>query len=398
MDKYYNFIIIGFIIALIVLSILWAFNAVRRIDLHKNFCASSLISIAKLWRRAKFVPEDAKDRESLYLYRDFLRKFDENECKYPLVVKNGGVRAMTRKEFDNLCGLKEQKNFSFLILVASILVAVVALVVNLFVTKMIGIGIGLALIMPIIQLLLSFYVRRFNKEKNIYRDGIFFALKENSINFLSITKPFVLVDAYPEKFGKKAKPLYVAKGELTDEQIADVRNYIIEQKKAESKVELRAVNNDAEIEAINQDKTEIVSVADNETVDNGVETTPEVDATTEIQVTDEANAETENNENLETDSELLELPDDEPLTAEENEIIFNNLIADMMAGDVRRALQEQEDAEQKAQEVAVAEVPANEPELEPAPEITEPAEDDFSLDAIGQALDAEIEKRNKKRK
>ena len=398
MDKYYNFIIIGFIIALIVLSILWAFNAVRRIDLHKNFCASSLISIAKLWRRAKFVPEDAKDRESLYLYRDFLRKFDENECKYPLVVKNGGVRAMTRKEFDNLCGLKEQKNFSFLILVASILVAVVALVVNLFVTKMIGIGIGLALIMPIVQLLLSFYVRRFNKEKNIYRDGIFFALKENSINFLSITKPFVLVDAYPEKFGKKAKPLYVAKGELTDEQIADVRNYIIEQKKAESKVELRAVNNDAEIEAINQDKTEIVSVADNETVDNGVETTPEIDATTEIQVTDEANAETENNENLETDSELLELPDDEPLTAEENEIIFNNLIADMMAGDVRRALQEQEDAQQKAQEVAVAEVPANESELEPAPEITEPAEDDFSLDAIGQALDAEIEKRNKKRK
>lgn len=398
MDKYYNFIIIGFIIALIVLSILWAFNAVRRIDLHKNFCASSLISIAKLWRRAKFVPEDAKDRESLYLYRDFLRKFDENECKYPLVVKNGGVRAMTRKEFDNLCGLKEQKNFSFLILVASILVAVVALVVNIFVTKMIGIGIGLALIMPIVQLLLSFYVRRFNKEKNIYRDGIFFALKENSINFLSITKPFVLVDAYPEKFGKKAKPLYVAKGELTNEQIADVRNYIIEQKKAESKVELRAVNNDAEIEAINQDKTEIVSVADNETVDNGVETTPEVDATTEIQVTDEANAETENNENLETDSELLELPDDEPLTAEENEIIFNNLIADMMAGDVRRALQEQEDAEQKAQEAAVAEVPANEPELEPAPEITEPAEDDFSLDAIGQALDAEIEKRNKKRK
>lgn len=397
MDKYYNFIIIGFIIALIVLSILWAFNAVRRIDLHKNFCASSLISIAKLWRRAKFVPEDAKDRESLYLYRDFLRKFDENECKYPLVVKNGGVRAMTRKEFDNLCGLKEQKNFSFLILVASILVAVVALVVNLFVTKMIGIGIGLALIMPIVQLLLSFYVRRFNKEKNIYRDGIFFALKENSINFLSITKPFVLVDAYPEKFGKKSKPLYVTKGELTDEQIADVRNYIIEQKKAESKVELRAVNNDAEIEAINQDK-EIVSVADNQTVDNGVETTPEIDATTEIQVTDEANAETENNENLETDSELLELPDDEPLTAEENEIIFNNLIADMMAGDVRRALQEQEDAKQKAQEVAVAEAPANDSELEPAPEITEPAEDDFSLDAIGQALDAEIEKRNKKRK
>ena len=30
--------------------------------------------------------------------------------------------------------------------------------------------------------------------------------------------------------------------------------------------------------------------------------------------------------------------------------------------------------------------------------INEPAEDDFSLEAIGQALDAEIEKRNKKKR
>jgi len=35
---FYNFVIIGFIIALIVLSIFWAFNAVRRIEIEKNFC------------------------------------------------------------------------------------------------------------------------------------------------------------------------------------------------------------------------------------------------------------------------------------------------------------------------------------------------------------------------
>ena len=42
-----NLIIIGFIIALIVLSMFWAFNTVRRIELQKNFCAGWLISIAK---------------------------------------------------------------------------------------------------------------------------------------------------------------------------------------------------------------------------------------------------------------------------------------------------------------------------------------------------------------
>ena len=101
MDQY-NLIIIGFIIAALFLAMWWAFNTIRQIETQKNFCAMPLSSIAKLWRRANFVPEDAKDRESLYLYRDFLRKFDGNECPYPIMVKNGGVRCMTRKEFDNL--------------------------------------------------------------------------------------------------------------------------------------------------------------------------------------------------------------------------------------------------------------------------------------------------------
>jgi len=378
---FYNFVIIGFIIALIVLSIFWAFNAVRRIEIEKNFCANALTSIAKLWRRANFIPEDAKERESLYLYRDFLRKFDENECKYPIAVKNGGVRAMTRKEYDSACGIKTQRNFSTLILAASILIAVIALIANV-ITKTFMIGLGLALIMPVVQLILAMFLQRFNKEKNNYRDAIFLALKENSINFLSITKPFILVDAYPDKFGKQAKPLFDAKGELTEEQVVEVRDYIIVQKQAENKVELRSVNNDAEIEQMNHPQP---VAQEPETVEPEIVTTEPVA------------------ENAVDEQEIEETP----LTDEEKEQFINYLVDDILAADVRREIKKQEEAEQEAERQANEPVAEEETEVEVEPiietattaeTITEPAENDFSLEAIGQALDAEIEKRNKKKR
>jgi len=378
---FYNFVIIGFIIALIVLSIFWAFNAVRRIEIAKNFCANALTSIAKLWRRANFIPEDAKERESLYLYRDFLRKFDENECKYPIAVKNGGVRAMTRKEYDSACGIKTQRNFSILISAASILIAVIALITNV-ITKTFMIGLGLALIMPLIQLILAMFLHSSNKEKNNYRDAIFLALKENSINFLSITKPFILVDAYPDKFGKQAKPLFDAKGELTEEQVVEVRDYIIVQKQAENKVELRSVNNDAEIEQMKHPQP---VAQESETVETEIVTTEPVA------------------ENAVDEQEIEETP----LTDEEKEQFINYLVDDILAADVRREIKKQEEAEQEAERQANEPVAEEETEVEVEPiietattaeTITEPAENDFSLEAIGQALDAEIEKRNKKKR
>ena len=391
---FYNFIIIGFIIALIVLSIFWAFNAVRRIEIEKNFCANALTSIAKLWRRANFIPEDAKERESLYLYRDFLRKFDENECKYPIAVKNGGVRAMTRKEYDSACRIKTQRNFSTLILAASILIAVIALIANV-ITKTFMIGLGLALIMPVVQLILAMFLQRFNKEKNNYRDAIFLALKENSINFLSITKPFILVDAYPDKFGKQAKPLFDAKGELTEEQVVEVRDYIIVQKQAENKVELRSVNNDTEIEQMNHPQP---VAEESEKVEPEIVTTEPVAENAVDEPVTEPVEETAQAENQEIE--------EAPLTDEEKEQFINYLVDDILAADVRREIKKQEEAEKEAERQANEPVAEEETEVEVEPvietattaeTITEPAEDDFSLEAIGQALDAEIEKRNKKR-
>ena len=127
----FNLLLIVFIIGIVVLLVLWAFNTVRQIELQKDYCVRTLIDVAKLWRRAKFVPEDAKERESLYLYRDFLRKFEGEDCKRPLMLKNGGVRCMTRQEFDGFAKFKPVKQVSILFIGASALVAIIALVANL---------------------------------------------------------------------------------------------------------------------------------------------------------------------------------------------------------------------------------------------------------------------------
>ncbi len=395
-----NLIIIGFIIALIVLSMFWAFNTVRRIELQKNFCAGSLISIAKLWRRAKFVPEDAKERESLYLYRDFLRKFDESECKYPIMVKNGGVRAMTRKEFDEATEQKPQPLYSILVIAASILVAFISLVVNIAITKTVWVGIGLALIMPVVQVILFFFLSRFEKEKNVYRDGIFMAIKENSINFLSITKPFIIVDAYPEVFGKKTKPLYATRGELSETQIAETREFIIKQKSAESEVVLRNVDNTEEIEQLNnpQPSEEATPV-----LEEAIEVIPNTE-TTEIDA--EENAVENVAENVgeqSTDNETqTAVVEEETLTDEEIDAVFNTMMDNIMEADIEQAIKAAEQAkavqqvaEQQAEQVVEVETT---PKEKINTEVVEPAEDDFSLDAIGQALDAEIAKRNQKRR
>ncbi len=404
----YNLIIIIFIVATIMLSLWWAFNTIRQIETQKNFCAMPLSSIAKLWRRANFVPEDAKDRESLYLYRDFLRKFDGNECPYPIMVKNGGVRCMTRKEFDNLCGQKKLSSVSVLISIISALVAVGSITVNILVTKTIWAGVGLALIMPAVQIALAVFIGRFLKDKNNYRDGIFMALKENSVAFLRITKPFIIADAYPLKFGKDKKPLYATVGELTPEQIEETRAFIIRQKQAETEIVLRNVDNSQEIQNISTEivKEEIpapvvetIPVAaapveetapENAVTSNDAENSPVLDE--EIPIV----AETPVAPVEENSVEEVETEEKTELTAEEETDLINELLDDSFQAEIDRAVAK---AAQENQTPEVIEDLAPLPidaVAEAVPEVEAPAEDDFSLDAIGQALDAEIAKRSKK--
>ncbi|MBS7401413.1 MAG: hypothetical protein KIG16_02775 [Eubacteriales bacterium] len=385
MDRY-NLIIIGFIAATALLALWWTFNTIRRIDNQKNYCAVQLTSMAKLWRKAKFVPEDAKERESLYLYRDFLHKFDQDDGQYPVMVKDGKVRCMTRKEYDRLVGQKDIPVVSPLITIVSVILAAGSVGVNLFITETKNplLGVGLAAIMPVLQIVLAFFVYRFNKEKNNYRDGIFMALKENSVAFLSIAKPFIVVDAYPEKFGKNKKPLYVTVGELTQKQVIEVRDYIIRQKEAETKVVMSGVDNEREIIRLTE------------------KTTPQPVAVNASDVVSEENAAAEP-----VMSEPVATPVSEPspvTTAEPTEDddllsvdrvnLLNKFADNIMIGEVKRAVR-------AAKKNVQAEVVEPVEKLKPLPvepsEVQAPAEDDFSLEAIGQALDAEIARRNKKK-
>lgn len=399
-----NFFIIVFIIATFCLGMWWTFNTIRKIDAQKNYCALSLSSIAKLWRRAKYVPEDAKERESLYLYRDFLRKFDEEGGQYPVMVKDGKVRCMTRKEYDNVCNQNKIQPFSILLIVISAIIGVSAIAVNIS-TKSVWFGILLALILPIMQIVFAVFIIRFNKDKDSYRDGIFMALKENSIAFLSITKPFIIVDAYPHEFGKNKKPLYATIGKLTEAQVAETRDYIIRQKEAETKVVVSSVDNTAEIQQITEKaikKTQQQSEAEiAETTETAIENPGAVENLTETPVTTESNPTTaETPTNTEEAPSEPENTDDQKPSIETRETLIRNLIDDTLKAEVEHEIQKAEQAKYAQQQPEVIEELQPLPVVEePVPEIIEaPAENDFSLDAIGQALDAEIARRKQSRR
>ncbi len=389
MDKY-NLIIIGFIVVTVILSLWWSFNTIRRIDNQKNYCAMQLTSIAKLWHKAKFVPEDARERESLYLYRDFLRKFDQDNGQYPVMVKDGKVRCMTRKEYDNLLNQKNVSSISVLISIVSLIIAAGAIGVNLLITKTPLIGVVLAAIMPVLQIILAIFLHRFIKEKNSYRDGIFMALKENSVAFLSITKPFVIVDAYPEKFGKNKKSLYATIGELSDEQVIEVRDFIIRQKKAETKVVINSVDNEREIIRLTEKTTKKPDLKNASEVVSETMVAEENEApVAEMQVAEKATEKTVTETVTETEV------DDDFLDVDKVQLV-NQLVDDLIAGDIERAVKKDKKEKRAQNEQPVEPVE----KLEPLPtvnaEVAAPAEDDFSLEAIGQALDAEIARRNKK--
>ena len=403
MDQY-NLILIAFIVASFFLALWWAFNTIRRIDQQKNYCAMELSSLARLWHRAKFVPEDAKDRESLYLYRDFLRKFEEHVGQYPVMVKDGKVRCMNRKEYDHLNNQKTIRPVSILVSILSIMIAGAAFTINFYFNKTYGIGIGLAVILPLTQLFLAFFVRRSAKDKDKYRDGIFLALKENSVAFLSITKPFIIVDAYPDKFGKNKAPLYAALGTLTDQQINETRDYILRQKAAETKTVMVNVENTLETLTPN-----IATTDDEITVENP-------NLATETPTNDEPTIKVPEPATEPTPTEVVPEPiPAAPVTPSEPEMQADNLpemsteeMMDLVNDFIDNTLQAE--ITQAEQEFAQAQATANKNEpvitatvaetteptpVEPVTEVTAPAEDDFSLEAIGQALDAEIARRKK---
>ena len=400
-----NFFIIVFIIATFCLGMWWTFNTIRKIDAQKNYCALSLSSIAKLWRRAKYVPEDAKERESLYLYRDFLRKFDEEGGQYPVMVKDGKVRCMTRKEYDNVCNQNKIQPFSILLIVISAIIGVSAIAVNIS-TKSVWFGILLAMILPIMQIVFAVFIIRFNKDKDSYRDGIFMALKENRIAFLSITKPFIIVDAYPNEFGKNKKPLYATIGKLTEAQVAETRDYIIRQKEAETKVVVSSVDNTAEIQQITEEAIKKTLQQSEEkiaetTTETAIENPSAVENPTETPVTTEGNpAAAETPTNTEEAASEPENTDDQKPSIETMETLIRNLIDDTLKAEVEHEIQKVEQAKYAQQQPEVIEELQPLPVVEePVPEIIEaPAENDFSLDAIGQALDAEIARRKQSRR
>ncbi len=384
-----NILLMVFVIALAVLALWWAFNTIRQIQLQKEFASVALISTAKLWKKTQYVPEDARDRESLYLYRDFLAKFDDaQQPLYPLIVKDGNVRCLTRREYDRACHQRDKQPVSILVLIATIIYAVCAIAFNL---NNLLFGIGLAAIMPVWLIVLAVFVNRFNKDKNNYRNQLFTTLQANSADFLRLTKPYIVVDAYPQKFGKNAKPRYVALGDLTDDQVTDIKNFIIRQKQAETEIVTRNVDNQYEIDRL-QGKEQPVAFDTTLTAPTASSATASQPTAPQLSTAEKTDV-------------LMKLLDDgiaaeqkttvtvpQSLSRQEKFDLLTKLVHDGVVAEQKAAAQRA--ALANAPLEAIKELPPLAPLGDSTP--AEPDADDFSLDAIGLALDAEIAKRRKK--
>ena len=381
-----NILLIVFVIALAVLALWWAFNTIRQIQLQKEFAALTLTGVAKLWKKTQYVPEDARDRESLYLYRDFLAKFeDDTKAKFPLMVKDGNVRCMTRREYDRACHQKDKRPFSWLVLLATIGYAVAAIAFNL---DNLLFGIGMAAIMPVWLVVLAIFVKRFNKDKNNYREQLFATLQGNSADFLRLTKPYIVVDAYPQKFGKDIKPRYVAVGDISDAQIEDVKNFIIRQKEAETEIVTRSVDNQREIEELK--RPTVVPTVDsmpNQTATAATVTEPQLSLAEKEQVLNKLLG-----DSIAAESQRQTTSVAAPkLSKDEKFNLLTKLVHDSVVAE----------QEYNARMTAAANAPLEEiKDLAPLPavgaDMPEPDADDFSLDSIGLALDAELAKRRKR--
>ena len=390
-----NILLIVFVIALAVLALWWAFNTIRQIQLQKEFAALTLTSVAKLWKKTQYVPEDARDRESLYLYRDFLAKFeDDQKAQFPLMVKDGNVRCMTRREYDRACHQRDKRSVSLLVLLATVVYAVCAVAFNL---QNLLFGIGMAAIMPVWLVVLAVFVNRFNKDKNNYREQLFKTLQDNCADFLRLTKPYIVVDAYPQKFGKDAKPRYVALGELGDAQIEDTKNFIIRQKQAETEIITRSIDNQREIEQLRNPTPaepttpDVAPTAPAEPVATVTEPDPAT-YTPQLSREEKAAALTKLlNDGIAAESREQVNPYlPQPLSREEKFAILTKLVHDGVVAE----------QEHNAKMTAAANAPLEEikdlPPLTVGADVPEPDADDFSLDSIGLALDAELAKRRKR--
>ena len=390
-----NIVLIVFVIALAVLALWWAFNTIRQIQLQKEFAAVTLTSVAKLWKKTQYVPEDARDRESLYLYRDFLAKFDEDaKAQMPLMVKDGNVRCMTRREYDRACHQRDKSPISWLVLAATVVYAICAVAFNL---DNLLFGIGLAAIMPVWVVVLAVFVNRFNQDKNNYRTQLFKTLQDSCPDFLRLTKPYIVVDAYPQKFGKDAKPRYLALGDLSDAQIADTKNFIIRQKQAETEIITRGIDNQREIERLQNptpttpEPTPAVAPVAPVTPAEPVAPvyTPQLSRAEKADALNKLLADGITAENKNQVNPYVP----QALSREEKFDILTKLVHDSVTAEQERT----------AKLTAAANAPLEEiKELAPltvgapADTVTEPDADDFSLDSIGLALDAELAKRRKR--
>lgn len=224
-------------------------RVLSKIQDQRELDVNLLQNMAKIWKKAKFVPEDARDREAKNLYKEFMQEVRDEGGTCPVVVRKGKPRVMKKEEYDRLVGTKEKWLFSPLLLLISILYAGMIFLAN---GQQMGIIFVVSLIVPVVQFFIAFVINAFKKKKNRFRNALFYNLQETAVDFFNITRPYILRNCYPDKIvttwdmaekqkgrEKKVSSPFVIVGEPSESLIKEAIAIVERQQSYEEDVKLR---------------------------------------------------------------------------------------------------------------------------------------------------------------
>ena len=218
--------IVGALAVIALLIFWWVYRVISKIQSQREYGVFILQSATKVWKRAQFVPEDLRERESRYLYDELIRTIDDAVVPFPMVVKKGEPRAMTKDEYDKVAKLRDKLAFSPPLFLLSLAYGFMVFLANF--QEQMSVALVAALVLPIMQLLLYCIIRAFRRKKNKFRIALFQGLKEPSADFIKITKPFIIFNSYPARFGVEQggeKKRFITVGELPDKLLQECSDF-----------------------------------------------------------------------------------------------------------------------------------------------------------------------------
>jgi hypothetical protein len=365
-DDIYYLIAMATILSTVVF--VWIYFTLVKIQGDRERDAGFFKNLIRIWQKACVIPEGERDAQGHILFNEFVTEVENNGEICPVVIDSGFVRVMSQSEYKREARTKKRLFISPILFIISLAFGAIVFLANWEAPNIGNIVVGG--IVPAYQIIMMFVIGNINGRKNKYRAQLFERLHESGEDFMHLIWPYVLQNNRPEEIptrydsgrGFAAEPRQFKEyGELPQEEIDAAAVSLEQQQRAE--MQQTVIAGDRAKEFLEQEPAaEIIEMPDEE----------------EYPAEDNAGA-----------AVMAEEFPPEKETLEEIEEVMEKAVPDFGA-EVEKAKEQIKEME-KATGLTTREAFAI---LSKMAQEKKEKGDKFSIDSIGEALEAEIRRRN----